>query len=365
MFTVHGTTIATNTIIEGKGAKAGLITSEGFRDVLEIAYQTRPKLYDIFYDKAKPLIPRYLCQGVPERIDGDGVVLVPLDEDAVRAGRAQARRRMASKRSRSRFSIPTRIRRTSGAAARFSPKNCRTCRSSCPPTSARNTASTRAHRRRSSTRCCSRASDPTSRGFEERLEERGDPLRPAFDELVRRHHRGQRRQAASSASRSNRGRRRASSARRSSRSCPATRICSPSTSAARRQRRRWSTTAQPQIADQFEVGSSAVATVTAQRGQGYPVLTPVISLVEIGAGGGSIAHVDPGGVLTVGPQSAGAVPGPACYGRGGTAADADRRESGARPPQSRLFPRRRDQARTSTSRARPFSSAPRSPPASS
>ena len=83
-FTVHGTTIATNTIIEGKGAKAGLITSEGFRDVLEIAYQTRPKLYDIFYDKAKPLIPRYLCQGVPERIDGDGVVLVPLDEDAVR-----------------------------------------------------------------------------------------------------------------------------------------------------------------------------------------------------------------------------------------------------------------------------------------
>ena len=75
---------------------------------------------------------------------------------------------------------------------------------------------------------------------------------------------------------------------------------------------------QPQIADQFEVGSSAVASVTAQRGQGYPVLTPVLSLVEIGAGGGSIAHVDPGGALTVGPQSAGADPGPACYGQGGT-----------------------------------------------
>ena len=70
---------------------------------------------------------------------------------------------------------------------------------------------------------------------------------------------------------------------------------------------------QPQIAEQFEVGSSAVANVTAQRGQGYPVLTPVISLVEIGAGGGSIAHLDPGGALTVGPQSAGADPGPACY----------------------------------------------------
>jgi N-methylhydantoinase A len=85
VFTVHGTTIATNTIIEGKGAKAGLITSEGFRDVLEIAYQTRPQLYDVFYDKPKPLIPRYLCRGVPERIGPDGEVLVPLDEDAVRA----------------------------------------------------------------------------------------------------------------------------------------------------------------------------------------------------------------------------------------------------------------------------------------
>jgi len=60
-----------------------------------------------------------------------------------------------------------------------------------------------------------------------------------------------------------------------------------------------------------------VATVTAQRGRGYPVLTPVISLVEIGAGGGSIARVDPGGALSVGPESAGADPGPACYGLGG------------------------------------------------
>ena len=72
VFSVHGTTIATNTIIEGKGAKAGLITCAGFRDVLEIAYQTRPTLYDIFYDKPVPLIPRYLCQGVVERTGPDG-----------------------------------------------------------------------------------------------------------------------------------------------------------------------------------------------------------------------------------------------------------------------------------------------------
>ncbi|MBF40656.1 MAG: hypothetical protein CL399_03635, partial [Acidiferrobacteraceae bacterium] len=84
-FTVHGTTIATNTIIEGKGAKAGLITCEGFRDVLEIAYQTRPSLYDIFYDKPTPLIPRYLSQGVPQRTGPDGETIVPLDEASVKA----------------------------------------------------------------------------------------------------------------------------------------------------------------------------------------------------------------------------------------------------------------------------------------
>ena len=176
-FTVHGTTIATNTIIEGKGAKAGLITSEGFRDVLEIAYQTRPKLYDIFYDKAKPLIPRYLCQGVPERIDGDGVVLVPLDEDAVRAvARQLAGRGRRGDRGRA-SSMPTRIRRTSGASARFSPKNCRTCRSSCRPTSARSTASIRAPSTAVVNAVLQPRVGPYVARLEERLEERGDSLR--------------------------------------------------------------------------------------------------------------------------------------------------------------------------------------------
>jgi N-methylhydantoinase A/oxoprolinase/acetone carboxylase beta subunit len=90
-FTVHGTTVATNTIIQGKGARAGLITSGGFSDVLEIGYQTRPQLYEIFYDKPKPLIARHLCIGVRERIGPDGEVIVPLDEaDAVAAARRLA-----------------------------------------------------------------------------------------------------------------------------------------------------------------------------------------------------------------------------------------------------------------------------------
>jgi N-methylhydantoinase A len=73
----------------------------------------------------------------------------------------------------------------------------------------------------------------------------------------------------------------------------------------------------PRVTKDYEVGSAAMDGHGSQRGSGYPVRTPVIDLVEIGAGGGSMAWVDSGGVLRVGPQSAGADPGPACYGRGG------------------------------------------------
>ena len=74
----------------------------------------------------------------------------------------------------------------------------------------------------------------------------------------------------------------------------------------------------PNVTKDYEVGTTAQSGVGATRGAGYPIRTPVIDLVEIGAGGGSIAWVDPGGILRVGPQSAGADPGPACYGQGGT-----------------------------------------------
>jgi len=74
---------------------------------------------------------------------------------------------------------------------------------------------------------------------------------------------------------------------------------------------------QPRITRELEVGAAAFARSTAKRANGYPLRTPSIDLVEIGAGGGSIAWIDSGGILRVGPQSAGASPGPACYPRGG------------------------------------------------
>ncbi len=81
---VHGTTLATNAVIERKGAKVAFLTTEGFRDTLEMGYEHRYDQYDLLVDKPKPLVPRTLRLPVPERIGADGRVLKPLDEAAVR-----------------------------------------------------------------------------------------------------------------------------------------------------------------------------------------------------------------------------------------------------------------------------------------
>ncbi len=316
VFTVHGTTIATNTIIEGKGARGGLITSAGFRDVLEIAYQTRPKLYDVFYEKAKPLIPRYLCRGVPERLDADGTVLVPLDEDAVRAVvrelAAEGVEAIAVALLHS-YKDPAHERRIGEILAEELPD--------MPVVLSSDISPEYREYPRTSTAVVNAVLQPRVGPYiarlEERLEERA--IRSGLHLMS-----------------SSGGIIAANVAKRHPvhliESGPAAGVIGAAFIAQLAGHKNLlaldigGTTAKaalvndgtPRIAEQFEVGSSAVATVTAQRGQGYPVLTPVISLVEIGAGGGSIAHVDPGGVLTVGPRSAGAVPGPACYGRGGT-----------------------------------------------
>src|ERR1700682_1353446 len=83
-FFVHGTTIATNAIIEYKGAKVGLLVTEGFRDVLQIVRQDRPKLYDYFAQHAKPLVPRSHTYEVRERMLFDGQIRTGLDEGRTR-----------------------------------------------------------------------------------------------------------------------------------------------------------------------------------------------------------------------------------------------------------------------------------------
>jgi len=83
---IHGTTIGTNAIVEGKGSKGGLLTTKGFEDVLEIRRVARPKdaAYDFEVDNPPPLVPRYLRKGIIERINSKGEIVIPLDEDSVR-----------------------------------------------------------------------------------------------------------------------------------------------------------------------------------------------------------------------------------------------------------------------------------------
>ena len=86
---VHGTTLVINTIVQEKGASVGLITTAGFRDVLELGRGNRPEVYNLFYKQPVPLVPRYLRYEVAERLDWQGEILTPLDEagarEAVRA----------------------------------------------------------------------------------------------------------------------------------------------------------------------------------------------------------------------------------------------------------------------------------------
>ena len=146
-FVVHATTVATNAIIEGTIARGGFVTTEGFRDLLEIQRQTRPTLYDTRFEKTPPLVPRDRAFGVRERLGPGGEVLTPLDESSVRDV-AVALRDAGSSPSPSACSTPTSTPRTSAASARSSRRSCPASRSPSRPTSRRSSASTCAPRPR-------------------------------------------------------------------------------------------------------------------------------------------------------------------------------------------------------------------------
>ncbi|MEO8738233.1 MAG: hydantoinase/oxoprolinase family protein [Casimicrobiaceae bacterium] len=318
-FAVHGTTIATNAIIQDKGARAGLITSAGFSDVLEIAYQTRPVLYEIDYEKPKPLVPRHLVIGVRERIGPDGEVLVALDEDDVGAAALQlaaAGVEAIAIAFLHAYRDPAHERRAATAIRRVLPQ--------MPVILSSDVCPEYREYPRTSTTVVNAVLLPRVGPYIGRLETRlaelgltcGLHLMTSSGGIV----------ASSTAK---------LLPVQLVESGPAAGVIGAAFVADGAVSRRLAdkllsldiggTTAKaaliengrPALADEFEVGAAALPTTTAGRGQGYPVKTPVISLVEIGAGGGSIAALDPGGALTVGPESAGADPGPACYGRGG------------------------------------------------
>ena len=315
-YIVHGTTVATNAIIEGKVAPTGFITTEGFRDMLEIARQIRPTLYDLQFEKPRPLVPRHRCFGVPERLDAQGQVLTPLDEDALR----QVANKLRDEGVESiavcflhAYANPAHERRAGEIIAEVFPEAVVSLSAEVAP-------EFREYLRASTTviNSCIR---PVVARYLQRIEDRLAQAGIAAELLVMQSSGGVYTFAA---------------ARQKPvymvESGPAAGVIA---AAHLGQAQGYDqvisfdmggTTAKagliqggtPNVTKDYEVGTTAQSGVGATRGAGYPIRTPVIDLVEIGAGGGSIAWVDPGGILRVGPQSAGADPGPACYGQGGT-----------------------------------------------
>jgi N-methylhydantoinase A len=315
-YVVHSSTVATNAIIEGTIAPTGFLTTDGFRDLLEIARQVRPSLYDLQFEKPPPLVPRYRCFGIPERLDARGEVVTPLDEEAVR--RAAAALRAEGVQAIAvcflhAYRNPIHE-QCAGAILRAAfPEAVVSLSSEVAPEFREYV--------RASTTVINAAVTPVVARYLQGIEDRLRAAGVTGELLVMQSSGGVFTFAAARAR-----------PVFMVESGPAAGVVAATHLGATLGYSEvisfdmGGTTAkaglvqggQPGVTKDYEVGTAARAGVGSGRGAGYPIRTPVIDLVEIGAGGGSIAWVDSGGGLRVGPRSAGADPGPACYGRGGS-----------------------------------------------
>lgn len=314
-YVVHGTTVATNAIIERKVAPTGFITTDGFRDMLEIQRQIRPTLYDLHFEKPRPLVPRYLCFGIPERLDAQGSVLMPLDEIALVGAVEQLKRENVAAVAvcfLHSYINPAHEKRAGEILREVFPDAIVSLSSEVAP-------EFREYFRASTTviNACIR---PIVAQYLQRIEDRLREKGIAAELLVMQSSGG----VFTFASASEKPVFMVESG-------PAAGVIAAThlgTALGHPDVISFDmggTTAKagliqngtPRVTKEYEVGTAAQSGVGASRGAGYPIRTPVLDLVEIGAGGGSIAWVDSGGILRVGPQSAGADPGPVCYGKGG------------------------------------------------
>ncbi len=285
----HGTTVATNTVLQRRGAKVALITNAGFADVIEIARQDRPSLYDAFADRPEPLVPRDLRLEVNGRLDAAGAEIEPLGEvpkipDGVAAvavcllhadlnsGYEQAVAKALDDQA-------TDVSLSSEVSPEFREYE------------------------RTVTTVVNAYLRPACRKYLEGLEglagevlvmTSGGGLIPAMDAAL----------------------------------LPAALLLSGPAGGVRAGAAVAAVCGYPDAVT-FDMGGTSTDVCLVQGGVpepapgrvvgGFPVRLPALDIHTIGAGGGSIARLDPGGALVVGPESAGADPGPACYGQGGTA----------------------------------------------
>ena len=317
---LHGTTLATNAIIERKGANVALITTDGFRDVLEIGYESRFNQYDIFIDKPMPLVPRHRRFTVPERVDVHGRILLDLDEDAVKALLPELDRAGVESIAIGflhGYANPAHEQRAREIIEAALPDVSITLSSEvCPEIrefERLTTATANAYVR------------PLIARYLNNLETRLSKIGIASPVLLMTSGGGL--TTLETAARF---------PIRLVESGPAGGAILATGIAAELDLKKaisfdmGGTTAKICLIDDFAAQRAREFEVDRQarfrKGSGLPLRIPVIEMVEVGAGGGSIARVDALNQITIGPDSAGADPGPAAYGRGGeqpTITDAD------------------------------------------
>lgn len=297
----HGTTVATNALIQHRGVRTGLITTDGFRDLLEIGRQKRPDLYDMQADKPPVLVSRDLRVGVIERVRHDGTIELALDEAAVRC--AAEALRDANVQAVAicflySFLRPAHEDRARAIVAEVLPDVFLSTSYEVSP-------EFREYERMSST-VVNAYLGPVMRRYIGRL---GARLRDGGLAV------------APHLTQSNGG---VIGFDQAARLPVRTVLSGPSTGVVAAQALA-GMVAMPELIT-FDMGGTSTDVALLSVGQcrltseavvhGYPLKAPMLDIHTVGAGGGSIAHIDSGGLLKVGPRSAGADPGPVCYGLG-------------------------------------------------
>jgi N-methylhydantoinase A len=297
---VHGTTVGTNAVLERKGARTALLTTEGFEDVIEIGRQNRPALYRLAASKPRPLVPRELRFGIRERVTSTGEVLVPLDERQL-DGLAD---RMVALGVESiaicylfSFLRPDHEARTAERLAR----------AGVPLSLSHRILPEYREYERTSTTVINAYLAPLMESY----------LRRMTDGLART---AQKRRYHLRLMQSNGGAISAPAAAespvRTVLSGPAGGVVGAYELARRAGYERIITFDMGGTSTDVSLVDGAIRTTTEARVADLPIGIPVIDIHTVGAGGGSIARLDEGGALRVGPESAGADPGPVCYGVG-------------------------------------------------
>ncbi len=309
---VHGTTLVANTMIERKGAKIGLITTAGFRDSLEMGREIRYDLYDLFFERPKPLAPRFLRLAIDERVNSNGEVLRPLDENRLQDAAQQLKEEGVEA-----IAICFMHSYANDSHERRAKEVLEAAFPNIPITTSTEVAPEIREYERANTACANAYVLPLMQRYLGDLSDKLSALglkQPLY--LM---------QSSGGIASVETGRKAPIHLIESGPAAGATagafygrltdthHLISFDMGG---------TTAkmclieefEPEHAHEFEAGRVR----RFKKGSGLPLKVPVIDLIEIGAGGGSLARVDNMGLLKVGPDSSGSDPGPVCYGQGGT-----------------------------------------------